>query len=343
MPSAPPNSAPVSEIPDAAPARSGGAAPMIRSFVSVKTGESPSEKITEAATRSRTLELSRPEGEHSEADGRRASPRVITSAGRTATSAGASIEPTMKRERGQRPQPGDERREAEHELEVLGDEEEDAEEDEDREHVDASEALNAGTRNRRRSMSGSASVAGGRRRRPPIATPARIAASGSQFRPSWAICLSPKITASTAASDSAALGEVEPARRRDPGTRAGAAGRARAAAPSPARRAGTPSPTRRTRAAAPPSERADRAAGREARDPDTDRDGALPRVVEHVADQRERRRRERRAGDPEERARDDQHLGAGREGARGPKRRRTRPRRSGAAVGGRSGRRACPW
>jgi len=43
MLSAPPSSAPVSEIAEAAPARSGGAAPMMRSFVSVKTGAIPSE------------------------------------------------------------------------------------------------------------------------------------------------------------------------------------------------------------------------------------------------------------------------------------------------------------
>src|SRR5688572_18915799 len=43
IPSAPPNSADVSEIADAAPARSGGADPMIRSVVKVNTGETPTE------------------------------------------------------------------------------------------------------------------------------------------------------------------------------------------------------------------------------------------------------------------------------------------------------------
>ena len=50
MPSAPPNSAPVSEIPDAAPARSGGAEPTMSSVVSPKTGARPSEITTEART-----------------------------------------------------------------------------------------------------------------------------------------------------------------------------------------------------------------------------------------------------------------------------------------------------
>ena len=47
MPSAPPNSALVSEIADAAPARSGGADPTTRSVVSVNTGARPSANIVE--------------------------------------------------------------------------------------------------------------------------------------------------------------------------------------------------------------------------------------------------------------------------------------------------------
>src|SRR2546423_11482587 len=39
MPSAPPNSAHVAEMPEAAPARSGGADPMMTSFVRVKSGD----------------------------------------------------------------------------------------------------------------------------------------------------------------------------------------------------------------------------------------------------------------------------------------------------------------
>jgi len=50
MPSAPPNSEQVSEIAEAAPARSGGAAPMIMSFERVNTGERPREKTTVLAT-----------------------------------------------------------------------------------------------------------------------------------------------------------------------------------------------------------------------------------------------------------------------------------------------------
>ncbi len=50
MPSAPPSSDAVSEIPDAAPARSGGAVPTMSSVVSVNTGASASEMRTDAAT-----------------------------------------------------------------------------------------------------------------------------------------------------------------------------------------------------------------------------------------------------------------------------------------------------
>src|SRR5256885_17088352 len=52
MPSAPPNSALVSDSADAAPARSGGAAPTTRSVARVSTGASASEKTTDPVTRS---------------------------------------------------------------------------------------------------------------------------------------------------------------------------------------------------------------------------------------------------------------------------------------------------
>ena len=51
MPNVPPSSLPVSEMPEAAPARSGGAEPTIRSVVAVNTGASPRETTQEAATR----------------------------------------------------------------------------------------------------------------------------------------------------------------------------------------------------------------------------------------------------------------------------------------------------
>jgi hypothetical protein len=64
----------------------------------------------------------------------------------------------------------------------------------------------------------------------------------------------------------------------------------------------------------PTRQRADRAAGREAGDPDADGGGALPGVGEHAEDQRQRGRRQGRPGDPQQRAGGDQHPGAGRQG-----------------------------
>src|SRR5688500_12530153 len=55
MPMAPPNSAQVSEIDDAAPARSGGAVPTIRSLVSVKPGAKPNEKRNEPTANQRKV------------------------------------------------------------------------------------------------------------------------------------------------------------------------------------------------------------------------------------------------------------------------------------------------
>ncbi|MNU00780.1 hypothetical protein D3C72_2440030 [compost metagenome] len=55
MPSAPPNSKLVSEIADAAPARSGGAEPTIRSVVSVPTGAKPRQRTTRPVVTSKGL------------------------------------------------------------------------------------------------------------------------------------------------------------------------------------------------------------------------------------------------------------------------------------------------
>ncbi len=64
----------------------------------------------------------------------------------------------------------------------------------------------------------------------------------------------------------------------------------------------------------PTDERADSAARRDARDPHADGDGSLSGVEEHVSDERERRRRERRTGHAEQGAGRDEHGGAHRKG-----------------------------
>jgi len=69
----------------------------------------------------------------------------------------------------------------------------------------ASDALNAGTRNSRGSIIGSARRNWRRTNTTPTATPARMEATTSGENPSWAISLIPKITVSTVSSSRAAL------------------------------------------------------------------------------------------------------------------------------------------
>ncbi len=125
------------------------------------------------------------------------------------------------------------------------------------------------------------------------------------------ICLSPKITASTATSDMAAL-RGRAGRRRDPGTPAGRAARGRAARPSPAREQEHRAPPEILEHD-PAEDRADGAARRERRDPDGDRDrrwrGSLN--MWKISDRVEGA--SVAPAIPEQRPGDDQHLGAGRE------------------------------
>src|SRR5919106_571504 len=109
------------------------------------------------------------------------------------------------------------------------------------------------------------------------------------------------MTASTEASESPALSRSS---RPAPGSRYSGSSRGPSTSSSPI----TGSAGRNTE----PHQKPDRGSGGEAGDPHADREGALRRVVEHVADQGERRRRQRRPGDPEQRPGGDQHLGAGR-------------------------------
>ena len=95
MPSAPPNSALVSEMADAAPARSGGAEPMIRSVVSVNTGARPSEKIVEPTANVAKLVDASMRVNSANPSGPTARPPAITNAGRMRrTTIGVSIDPT---------------------------------------------------------------------------------------------------------------------------------------------------------------------------------------------------------------------------------------------------------
>ena len=177
-----------------------------------------------------------------------------------------------------------------------------------------------------------------RRRRP---ARRRSTATGSEPTPSWAICLRPKITASTATSDSAALTQVEPAG-------VGVAVLGQHDRPEHEQQRHHRHAEQEHRAPPevleqePAEHRTDRAAGRERRDPDADRDRALRGSWNMLKISDSVDGASVAPAMPEQRAADDQHLGAGRERREDRQRRRTRPRRSAAAGGGRSGRRACP-
>ena len=138
MPSAPPNSALVSEIAEAAPARSGGADPTIRSVVSVNTGAMPSEKIVVPRANVRSSVDRVDAGEEREAHGGEApAPRHQEGRARTCrTSAGVNIDPTTKDSaQGKVHSPARKRRHPQHQLQVLGEEQEPAEQEQDRQAV----------------------------------------------------------------------------------------------------------------------------------------------------------------------------------------------------------------
>src|SRR3990172_865146 len=97
MPSAPPSSAPVSEIPEAAPARSGGALPTISSVVKLNTGESASEMTTDADTMEARPEEPPTWVSSTSARDANIKQTASTYAGRKrCTNRGATFEPTMK-------------------------------------------------------------------------------------------------------------------------------------------------------------------------------------------------------------------------------------------------------
>src|ERR671915_846174 len=132
IPSAPPSSAAVSEIPAAAPARSGGAEPMIRSFVNVKSGEVPSENSTDAraitqnpASPSIWVNIPNPTAAM-------ASPPAINGAGRIRrTMIGVTFEPTTNASaQGSVHRPASSG-EIQHQLQVLREEQEAAEHQQD--------------------------------------------------------------------------------------------------------------------------------------------------------------------------------------------------------------------
>ena len=176
-----------------------------------------------------------------------------------------------------------------------------------------SDELNALIRNRLRSIIGSADVRWRRTHRAPTTSPTTIAATGNAPTPSWAICLSPKTRASTATSDMNAL-------TRSSRPAFGSRYSGKTIGPRTSNRPMTGNAIRKTephqkysRRTPPtigpmalPAEKAEIQIG--------DRSCPLTRVLEHVEDERQGRGGDRRAGDPEQRTADDQHLRAERDG-----------------------------
>src|SRR6266568_2147787 len=272
MPSAPPNSALVSASADAAPARSGGADPTARSVAKVSTGASARENTTEPVTRTASPAARSVPSSVSSPKPTAASPSppAITNPGRTRlASTGVSMEPRMNpAEAGSIHRPaasGDSpntscrywamNSNAPNPTKKLS-------------TLVVKAALKAGTRNSRRSSSGSASVCCRRTNTTPTAR-LGVTELRQQDRP----------------KDQ----QQRHHRHRQQEHRA---------PPEPLQQ----HPTR---------QRPDRPADREAGNPHRDGDRALPRIKEHIADQRQGRRRHGRAGDPEQRAGGDQHPGAG--------------------------------
>ena len=140
MPSAPPNSELVSEIAEAAPARSCGASPTIKSVASVKTGEMPSETIVVAGTT-----IARPGASAGLREERKPDRGRAESRRRGRTRGEIRLREDRRRQRaddegdrgGHGPEAGHERRQPEHQLQVLRHEDEHAEDDEGREQVGA--------------------------------------------------------------------------------------------------------------------------------------------------------------------------------------------------------------
>ena len=138
-PSAPPNSELVSEIAEAAPARSCGALPTIKSVASVKTGAMPSDMMIAAGTTSGKAGVFADLGQEREADcGEYEAAGEDEGGAKSLREKGRHQRADDEGDRGGRgPEAGLERREAEHQLQILCEEDENAEDDEGREQISA--------------------------------------------------------------------------------------------------------------------------------------------------------------------------------------------------------------
>ena len=207
----------------------------------------------------------------------------------------------------------------------------------------ASAALKAGRRNRLQvdHRIRERSAAGARTPRRP-ASPATIVTAAAASRPSSADALQPVDHGQHRHQRERRARQVEPAGIRGRGTRAGAAARATSSSTITGSAGRNTEPHQKYSSSRPPTSGPTAAPAEKLAIQTPIASVRCARVLEHVADQRERGGRQRGAGDAEQRARRDQHLGARREAASSGGQRRRRQRRSAAGGACRSGRPACP-
>ena len=307
MPSAPPSSELVSEMPDAAPARSGGALPIARSAASVNSGARPSERTTSAGHEQRPAPLGGPDlREQRDAGERDDEPaehqRRRAASARPAAASAASRRRTRRRRGRSTARP----------------------------RAASSRARAAGTGRRR-------PRARRRRRTPSMFAPSARLKPGRRKSAE----VDHRVGEAALAVDEGGADrepgdrrrDARPARRRRrdrldavdrrraprrararrstrssrPGSGSRYSGSSRGPTTSSSTITGTASrntePHQKLSSSTPPTSGPIAAPTEKLVIQIADRDRALPVVVEHVADQRQRRGRERRAGDAEQRAR----------------------------------------
>ena len=235
MPSAPPSSAAVSEIPDAAPAFSAGAEPTTISVVRPNTGPMP-----ERDHHRRDDELDQAVVGPAPGSARpaRRPPRPARRpprwpAGSRDSTRGASCEPTTKPTApGTDHSPASSGDMPEHQLQVLGDVEQVADHHEDRHEVDQQRDVEArGSGTARRRSSGRPAGAAGAPTASPTTAPAAMASTAPVERPVLGDLLEAVDHGQQGEHRHRGADQVQPARRSGRGTRAAPAGRAPAGRP----------------------------------------------------------------------------------------------------------------
>ncbi len=180
-------------MPEAAPARSGGALPTISSVVKLNTGANASEMAMDAGTTS-----ARPEEPPTWVSSARpmaatARAALSTNPGRKrCTKRGARFDPTMNpTAEGSDHRPACNGERPSTSCRYCATNRKYPTATKMASTLVASDTLKVGNRKRSRSIKGSASLRCRRRNRKPMASPTTMEATGGTPKPSWAICLRP--------------------------------------------------------------------------------------------------------------------------------------------------------